>query len=77
MPNNFDKRPLIPSVPLGGIPAGNGFLYPDMHGGTHSTPGGAIEANQGWESADSRGASGGCSQDSNRVPFTKGPGKGG
>ena len=50
-------------VPPGAVPAGEGYMYPDMQGDLHKTPEEAINANQRFERDYSRGASGGCSQD--------------
>lgn len=55
-------------IPPGAIPVGNGYQYPDMQGDLHKTPGEAINSNQRIESDYSRGASGGCGQDADRVP---------
>jgi len=69
----FNNRfgPKLPgSIPLGGIRVGNGIAFPDLQGNLHSTPDGAIAANQGLESSFSRGASGGCPQDPKQVPNT-------
>jgi hypothetical protein len=62
------NNPFGPPVPPGAIPAGNGFLYPDLNGGLHKTPGDAIAENQRLESDYSRGASGGCGQTPENVP---------
>jgi hypothetical protein len=68
MPNNPFNRSLNQPLPPGGMRVGNRIMYPDLKGDFHSTPGQAIESNQGFESDFSRGASGGCNQDSSKVP---------
>jgi len=55
-------------IPQGDIPVGGRIMYPDLQGNLHNTPGGAINSNQGIESDYSRGGSGGCNQDADRVP---------
>ncbi|PJE69018.1 hypothetical protein COU96_02115 [Candidatus Shapirobacteria bacterium CG10_big_fil_rev_8_21_14_0_10_38_14] len=58
--------------PLGGgfpsIQVGGRTKYPDIMGRLYDTPGQAIAANQRLEPDFSRGASGGCNQDPNKVP---------
>lgn len=61
-------RPQDDQLPPGGMPVGNGVMYPDLQGNLHPTPGEAINANQRVESDYSRGGSGGCGQDAGRVP---------
>jgi hypothetical protein len=65
-----DPRNPEPKLPPGAVRVGNTVGYPDQQGVIHSTPGGAIESNQGSEGGMSRGASGGCPQDSDNVPYT-------
>lgn len=55
-------------LPPGAIRVGNTVGYPDSNGVIQSTPGAAINSNQGNESSMSRGASGSCPQDSDSVP---------
>ena len=55
-------------VPPDAIPAGNGWAYPDSQGGLHRGRDGMIRENQRVESDQSRGSSGGCGQDADRVP---------
>ena len=50
-------------------------VYPDISGVVYTTPQAAIESNQAQESSMSRGASGGCPQDSNNVPPPQTPSK--
>lgn len=59
-----------PSVEVGGR-----TMYPDSHGGLHTTPSGAVAESQRTESDDSRGASGGCNQDPGNVPSDSGKDK--
>lgn len=72
----FPKNPLnnvFPGkLPPGAIRVGDRIMYPDLVGGLHPTPGGAITENQRLEGDFSRGASGGCGQDPSKVPT---PGK--
>lgn len=71
MANNNPFGPNFPGkIPLGGIPVGNSIGFPDSEGWIHPTPGDAINANQCNEDQQSRGASGGCPQDSSQVPNT-------
>ncbi|MEK7472939.1 MAG: hypothetical protein AAB625_02790 [Patescibacteria group bacterium] len=65
---NPDDDQTVQPIPQGGIQVGNGVMYPDLQGNLHPTAGGAINSNQGIESDFSRGASGGCNQDADRVP---------
>lgn len=50
------------------VEVGNRIMYPDSQRNLHSTPSEAISENQRTESDQSRGASGGCGQDSDRAP---------
>jgi len=67
--NNYGN-PKLPQIPQGGMLVGGKVYYPDSIGNLYSTPGGAINSNMGSESAMSRGASGGCSQNADNVPYT-------
>ncbi|OGC45542.1 hypothetical protein A2V49_01090 [candidate division WWE3 bacterium RBG_19FT_COMBO_34_6] len=55
-------------LPPGAIPVGNGWMFPDNQGGLHRGADEAIRENQRIESDQSRGSSGGCGEDANRVP---------
>ena len=62
--------PRIPpiQIPVGGIQVGNTVMYPDLQGNLHPTANDAINSNQRVESDYSRGGSGGCNQDADRIP---------
>lgn len=56
------------NLPEGARIVGGRVLYPDMNGELHNSPQEAINSNQRVESDYSRGASGGCGQDSLNIP---------
>jgi len=55
-------------IPPGGIRAGDRTMYPGLDGYLHPRPNDAINENQRIEGDFSRGASGGCNQDSRNIP---------
>lgn len=65
---NDPKAPPQGQIPAGGIQIGNRIMYPDLQGNLHDTPGEAIINNQRIENDYSRGGSGGCGQDADRIP---------
>lgn len=75
MPSPIGGGSLGTSVPLGGIEVGKRIMYPDLGGDLHSTPEEALKANQRLEVERSRGASGGCNQDPDRISISNKGGK--
>jgi|GEM_PF-2431616 hypothetical protein len=57
-----DKYDGYPSIEVGGR-----TMYPDITGGLHTTPSEAIYENMRREGDFSRGTSGGCHQDPDRI----------
>lgn len=56
-------------LPPGAIRVGNQIRYPDSQGDLHKNPQEAIRSNMRIESDYSRGASGGCGQDPENIPY--------